>query len=742
MCWGMNVSGQLGNGSVTWLPNSPGDVIGLTSNVVDIAAGISHTCALMDDGRIRCWGDNSLGQLGDGTAYQESTVPVELSRITNDVVAISAGGWHTCAQMQTGIAKCWGANHTGQLGDGTPSSEPSVPVDVNEPGVSWVTLSAGGYHSCGLTSTAEVKCWGSNGNGQLGVGATNVIEPPIDVVGLSGPVSAISTGDGHACALTAQGGVQCWGANSNGQLGDGTLVSHFTPADVDGLTTGVVAINAGGKHTCALMNTGTVKCWGHNQFGQLGDQTTWDRLTPVDVAALPKDVISITAGSEHSCAFTMTGGAWCWGSNLHGQLGVTTAGYGSSTAREVWGLPGGVVALEAGDDRTCALTSVGGAKCWGDLAYGRPTVTSEGAPPISYDSQSPTDEQGWISGGTLIAVGESHNCAFTVAPVLVCWGENVIGRVGWGSYPGYLLQNSLAPVPVPLLDGMDIKAISSAYQHDCVVTTRERALFCWGHNEYGQGGLQMNRTPLKVEGLADEMIGVSASSTYTCAVTASGGAKCWGLNMTGNLGVDPGWNPVDVIQLSGGPDTSSLSGYVLDLDGQPVSGAMVTTNYGQTATTDADGQYVLNDLTRGFHSFVVQKAGYGFTQAALSVKVPAPERSRRLRAMPSSSFDFQPSCADRQTRTRSSDAPVGGFRGLCSMCNVSHGPHAGCYAFTVSEKRSIGRQVECGRTNQVYLPIIGRWMAPGATQTSKTSGVGSDTPAALVTVNLKISRPP
>jgi alpha-tubulin suppressor-like RCC1 family protein len=187
----------------------------------------------------------------------------------------------------------------------------------------YIAIAAGGLHTCALTAGGGVKCWGRNNRGQLGDGTTTNRNTPVNVSGLTSGVDAIAVGRYHTCALTAGGGVKCWGRNIYGQLGDGTWTQRTTPVDVSGLTSGVAAIAAGGYHTCALMEGGGVKCWGRNSYGQLGDGTTTDRNMPADVSGLTSEVAAIAAGWDHTCALT-AGGVKCWGRNSNGQLGDET----------------------------------------------------------------------------------------------------------------------------------------------------------------------------------------------------------------------------------------------------------------------------------------------------------------------------------------------------------------------------------------------------------------------------------
>lgn len=320
-CWGANDYGQLGDGT-TADKATPIDVSGLYSGISAISAGYYHTCALTQTGRIKCWGDNSYGQLGDGTTTQKTT-PVEVSGLTSSVSAISAGGFHTCALTQTGGVKCWGANEYGQLGDGTTTPK-TTPVDVSGLTSGVIAISAGYYHTCALAQTGGVKCWGANKYGQLGDGTfgdDNIKNTPVDVSKLTSGVNAIAAGYHHTCALTQSGKLKCWGNNGNGQLGNGDTSSRNIPVDASELTSVVSAISGGEYHTCALTKIGEVKCWGANWSGQLGDGSTTDRTAPVNVSGLPSGVKAISSGGEHSCAITQAGKVKCWGANWSGQIG-------------------------------------------------------------------------------------------------------------------------------------------------------------------------------------------------------------------------------------------------------------------------------------------------------------------------------------------------------------------------------------------------------------------------------------
>ncbi|HTD50714.1 MAG TPA: hypothetical protein VK771_08945 [Acidimicrobiia bacterium] len=325
-CWGLNRDGELGNGTTT-SASRPVAVTGL-GGVRAVTAGDYHSCALLDNGTVLCWGYNFHGELGvnhngpalcsrrPGTAGQAcSTTPVAVPGLSG-VSALAAGAYHTCALMTTGTVKCWGYNAEGQLGNPSVKTS-STPVDVV--GLNGVrAIAAGGVSSCALLKIGSVKCWGHGYN-----------QTPTAVAGLSG-VDAISAGYYFACAVLASDTVKCWGSNDFGQLGDGTFTRSPRPVTVTGLT-GITAIGAGEDHACAVTSAGSVACWGFDQWGQLGVRPNVTPTTncgdgsPCHPIAVPVNrlagVGAITGGFKHTCAVLKTGSVWCWGYNGDGELG-------------------------------------------------------------------------------------------------------------------------------------------------------------------------------------------------------------------------------------------------------------------------------------------------------------------------------------------------------------------------------------------------------------------------------------
>jgi alpha-tubulin suppressor-like RCC1 family protein len=255
--------------------------VGLTGAKA-IAAGESHTCAVLSDGGVKCWGKNDKGQLGDGTTTNAPT-PVAVSGLTN-AKQVTAGGGHSCALLADRTAKCWGFDALGQLGDGA-TTDTSKPVAVSGGIAGIVSIAAGGAHTCAALGVGA-SCWGANPNGQLGNGSKTASSTPVPVSGLSDTTGAIgiaASGGAHSCAVLADITARCWGANTVGQLGDGTTTDSTIPVAVGGLGGPVKMIATGVAHSCALLADATMQCWGNNVFGQLGDGTSKDSKTPVVV---------------------------------------------------------------------------------------------------------------------------------------------------------------------------------------------------------------------------------------------------------------------------------------------------------------------------------------------------------------------------------------------------------------------------------------------------------------------------
>ena len=407
--------------------------------VAAISAGGSHTCALMSGGTVQCWGDNTYGELGIGTStgpqtcgvpflaiFTCSTTPVTVTGLSG-VTAIATGESHTCALLSGGTVECWGRNVEGQLGSG----------------------SNAGPQTCNVS-----------GSGLIQSGAYACSTTPVTVTGLFG-VTAISAGELHTCALLSGGTVECWGYNVAGQLGNGTstgpetcgtISCSTTPVMVTGLS-GVMAVSAGFVNTCALISDGTVKCWGYNFDGELGNGTSTGpesclvappfyqpcSTIPVTVGGL-SGVTAISVAFYYTCALLSGGTVQCWGRNDHGQLGNGTSGYLSSVPVTVAGLSG-AIAISTAANHTCALISGGTVQCWGFNPYGQ---LGNGT---TTDSNVPVSVTG-LTGVIAIAAGGGHTCALVSGGTVKCWGINLGGQLGNGTNSTSPPYGSNVPVPV------------------------------------------------------------------------------------------------------------------------------------------------------------------------------------------------------------------------------------------------------------------------------------------------------
>jgi alpha-tubulin suppressor-like RCC1 family protein len=345
---------------------------------------------------------------------------------------LAVGYLYTCHVNEAWGAQCWGNNNQRVIGSTLAANPQLTPIDVMGLTSGIVSIDTGTYHVCALTTAGGVKCWGDNGYGQLGDGTKIGRANPMDVMGLTSGVRTIAVGSTHSCAITQKWGVTCWGHNTNGQLGNGAVAtqaepSPLRPVEVVGLTSGVQAIAAGTRHTCAVTPEGGVRCWGGNAFGQLGDGTTTDRPTPGDVVPIPAPVTALAAGMGNSCALTVDGEVYCWGYNCCGELGIGIVETGSLLPVKVL-LSTPVQAISANMYASCAITRGGEVICWGD---NRGWQMGEGA---SGEFQpTPAIVHGLPAGGYTDVSTSWHTCAQHRSGEVYCWGSNGSGQLGDGT---------------------------------------------------------------------------------------------------------------------------------------------------------------------------------------------------------------------------------------------------------------------------------------------------------------------
>ena len=411
-CIGRNRDGALGHGMTGGSSDMLVAVTGPT-NVQQLTTGLDHACVFTDAAEIWCWGDNSEGQLGDGSMVDRTSATL-LPGI-RQMATVGTFENMACGSRNDGIAFCWGGDTQGARGDGPGTTSTPPPTEVlNIDDASSVAV--GRFFACVRHADTTVSCWGLNNHSQLGISMTGNQDTPVQIPGLSN-VREVVAGYEHACALMMDGTVKCWGRSSRG-LGDGMNTESDTPVDVVGVTT-AVQVSTGSNRTCGRFRDGTVSCWGNS-------------LTPV---AGITDAVDLGVFLNHSCVVRPNGTVWCWGQNSEGQLGDGTTTASANTPVEVSGLSR-AVAIQGGNYFSCALLEGGQIQCWGINSEGQ---LGDGTNMVRHE---PVDSG--VSNAWSIAAGFSSACSPTITGGIMCWGDNVGGQLGDGNGP----MDSTVPVEV------------------------------------------------------------------------------------------------------------------------------------------------------------------------------------------------------------------------------------------------------------------------------------------------------
>jgi len=541
-------------------------------NVTGINTKSLHTCATRKTGTVACWCNNSDGQLGDGsTETRNSAVTVEIPNPTDapltNIQQVSVGSSFTCATSKSGAIVCWGNNDDGQLGDTTNTGSSTAATQVKFSGGVALTgmrhVSAGAEHACALSKTGVFYCWGKNDVGSLSDGSDDnrnyAIQPLFRQSSPLTNIANIDSGESHSCVLSKSGVISCWGYNGLGQLGDNT-VDNKTGAVALQMSGGAplplfASMSTGSRHSCAVTKDGKVYCWGNNTQGELGDTTTDQRLQAVPVklsgGTLLTGVTSISAGDDHTCALTKAGPVYCWGDNTFGQFGNGQKENQYEHATLAFGTLTAVSAISAGNDYTCALTKTGFVYCMGLNSAGQ-----LGNDDIGQDATAPVQvfalsaELVLLNGVTAISAGFSHACALTKVKTVYCWGNNITSQLGirtTGSAYGYALLAKLESADTPL---SNITSLAAGGSHTCASTST--GTYCWGRNEYGEIGddsLTERNGAVVVKQMGGNNLGsmtkFGLGTNYSCAVAKTGGVFCWGRNNVGQLGDNTHASPVN-----------------------------------------------------------------------------------------------------------------------------------------------------------------------------------------------------
>jgi alpha-tubulin suppressor-like RCC1 family protein len=628
---------------------------------IQVSTGQQYACGIDGDERAWCWGQDSFGVLGNGdvltsTMHAPSLVDAPGVRFAS----ISAGSSHACAVDTTGVGWCWGNDASGQLGEG-PGGEASRPSPVQVTGTQrWETISAGGGFTCGIDSGRALYCWGRDLDGELGNGTplTNQ-SSPVQVAG-SGWTD-ITTGDFHACGR-AGGSLQCWGRGDNGRVGDGGTADVPSPTVIDPPTgTSWASASAGLDHTCATTATGALWCWGRDNRGQLGNgaTTTTDQVKPISVPGNTWDAID--AGRFATCGIDASGVSWCWGIDANRELGNGPALSGDQAAPTLVDLPSGekYATISMGGtvscgtlrgDILCAGTRTNGAvgdggttgfvespasvaktkldqvitfatlpdRVFGTGAFSVSATASSGLP-VSFAGGGACTVAGSTitirdlgtcsitasqagngdyrpapsvnrtftitpatSTGTWSQVdgGSEHTCAVTTGGEAWCWGRDEFGQLGNGPTD---VDDQQAPTPVapPASGGVVWEQVSAGDEHSCGVTTDGRG-FCWGRDLNGRlgdgGGATDSAIPAEVGQMgASPWVSISAGGSHTCGLTEEGAAYCWGASIFGQLG-------------NGGATGDRFAPYQVSHPGGDVGWTDISTGLSHTCASDTDAK--------------------------------------------------------------------------------------------------------------------------------------------------------
>ncbi|EPX64443.1 BNR repeat domain protein [Cystobacter fuscus DSM 2262] len=537
--WGFNGSGQLGLGSGSNTQYNTPQQAAVLKGVASVSAGDSHSLALRWDGTVWAWGQNNQGQLGIGS-FTDRPSPVQVPRLTG-VVEVAAGQFHALALRLDGTVWAWGFNGSGQLGDGTTLSR-SSPVQV--PGLTGVvSVAAGDGHSVAVLSDGRVYTWGRNSAGQLGDGSQDALPHPTPGQALLPFVCGNHrlepeeqcddgnsiNGDGCSALCLAESGSSLCGDGIKAAAeacDDGNLVNGDGCSFVCRLET--PRLVAGAKFTLFQKNDGKLWAWGHNFSGQLGDDSTVNRLTPVSVStASLTDVKNVAAGGFHSLALGSDGKLWSWGSNSLSQLGVSRDTLGSRASPALVSGVSGVVAVAAGETHSLVVLSNGKVSAWGYNGYGQ---IGDGCSPVpTFYCSSPTEPTNLFSilG---VAAGQNHSLALRSDGTVWAWGRNNSGQLGDGS-----LVDRTRPVQVARLNRV-VSVVAGLY-HSLALRS-DGTVWAWGDNGSGQlgdGTYFGQMLPVQVPGLSG-VVAVAAGGRHSLALRADGTVWAWGYNSNGQIG--------------------------------------------------------------------------------------------------------------------------------------------------------------------------------------------------------------
>lgn len=549
-CFGENSFGQLGNGSTVNIGDSPGDsfYIPTASRIKQVSAGYDHTCAINANNRVLCWGDDSKEQLGNGAGVNSTIDASSATEIgSHHFRLVRAGFKQTCAIGTDGLLYCWGDNTGGSLGITAGSTVNSPQLLTNMSGAYFKDVAMGKAHICGLTADGKVLCWGSASSGQLGRG--DFTDRKGDISGLASITNPyrfkqVVSSEDSTCALELTGDVKCWGRNDLGQLGLGNTSNQNIPNMVP-LDYKVRKLAAGLNHFCALYDNGNFSCWGDGQYGQLaqGDNSNIGddeivRSKPIlGIESNPVgEVIEIEGSLQASCMLISTGEVRCWGGGPSGLLGSHHTNFNNSTTglHDITPVDLGFRAIDisVGESTACALSGDGSVRCWGNTGLG---ALGDGSTNSVVGDASPVKDGLLVSGGATqyisLSSGDEFHCGLMADGSVRCWGDNSSNQLGNGISGG----NYSSPQTVSSL--ANVVEIDSGGLNTCAVQASGVAA-CWGDNSRGQLGINSTtaqNTYANVTG-GHNFQSVRVGYTYACGIKDNGSLTCWGEQVNGVLG--------------------------------------------------------------------------------------------------------------------------------------------------------------------------------------------------------------
>jgi alpha-tubulin suppressor-like RCC1 family protein len=592
LCWGNRDSWSLlGDNQTGTVSKVPVETIN-SENAMTISAGYSHSCALMADNSIKCWGHPGSGKLGKGDTTSSPTAQPVIN-ITN-AIDVNAAADSTCALLSTGTVMCWGDNDYGQTGNSTVGTYTDTPIAVD--GITnAIAISHGymAYHHCAVLSDYTVKCWGRGTDGQLGDGNASDSVAPVPVTGIT-TARAIANGRNATCAILADSTVTCWGSNRDGCLADGTTTQRDEPVPSGAGISGVSTIAIGEENVYVTLTTGEFYCWGDGDQGACGNYASGDVKVPVQITPITNSIF-VAAGEWAGFSLGSDGRIVSWGNNSYSRLGLgwtiqytepkavynaqgtaqivasydvnfsilgdgSVLGWGGDYERGVLGLGPGtrevlqpslnpnlsnVRAMSSSRYHGCATLASGVGMCWGS---GYRTGTGV----VGIHAPNPVQD---YSDFYKITAGDDFSCGLHTDGTISCWGSQYDGVLGQGA-----LVSSEVPLKVPGLSNMvDVNAAGLANNTVCALKATGE-VWCWGYNNRGQAGnadFDAELSPNPITGITDATK-VTPGAYHTCALESAGTIKCWGDDAgLGNGSIGDTATPVSVPGISTAVDMDS-----------------------------------------------------------------------------------------------------------------------------------------------------------------------------------------